>query len=288
MTRTSPATEIQPIGAVPLTDAASFKLQRPTDRATDQSRRRSTRTIALTIDGQAVSVPEGTTLLAACREIGVEIPTLCFLRDAASGERRAASASSKLEGARVLVAVVLARGGRRHGRSHQRRARVKHSRKLVLEMLASSVDLSTTPDVARVDRRVRCQARALRPTGAARAGRHARRVDSRTSRAAESRRRRDGRRADEDRQRSVCPRLREVHSLLQVRRGVRPRSPEHVCDRRRRSRVRRAHLDRVRGSAAGVGVRLLRQLHRRVSHRRAHGEDGVRHARRRERGTSPR
>ena len=34
------------------------------------------RSISLTIDGQAVSVPEGTTLLEACRMQGIATPTL--------------------------------------------------------------------------------------------------------------------------------------------------------------------------------------------------------------------
>ncbi|MFA6866503.1 MAG: NADH-dependent [FeFe] hydrogenase, group A6 [Clostridia bacterium] len=37
--------------------------------------------VNITINGQAVSVPEGTTILAAARKIGVKIPTLCYLRD---------------------------------------------------------------------------------------------------------------------------------------------------------------------------------------------------------------
>ncbi|HQH28999.1 MAG TPA: 2Fe-2S iron-sulfur cluster-binding protein, partial [Oligoflexia bacterium] len=32
----------------------------------------------LTIDGQTVSVPEGTTILSAAHEIGISIPTLCY------------------------------------------------------------------------------------------------------------------------------------------------------------------------------------------------------------------
>ena len=35
--------------------------------------------VELTIDGEKVSVPEGTTLLEACRGRGKEIPTLCYL-----------------------------------------------------------------------------------------------------------------------------------------------------------------------------------------------------------------
>ena len=45
---------------------------------TDGSGKNSTaRQIALTIDGKAVSVPEGTTIWEAARELGVDIPVLC-------------------------------------------------------------------------------------------------------------------------------------------------------------------------------------------------------------------
>src|SRR5690348_13866144 len=37
------------------------------------------RPIKVTIDGHELSVPEGTSLLEATREAGVETPTLCFL-----------------------------------------------------------------------------------------------------------------------------------------------------------------------------------------------------------------
>lgn len=37
--------------------------------------------VNLTIDGRAVSVPEGTTILEAARQVGVYIPTLCYLKD---------------------------------------------------------------------------------------------------------------------------------------------------------------------------------------------------------------
>jgi len=37
--------------------------------------------VNLTIDGNAVSVPKGTTILEAARQTGVNIPTLCFLKD---------------------------------------------------------------------------------------------------------------------------------------------------------------------------------------------------------------
>ena len=37
--------------------------------------------INLTIDGVAVSVPAGSTILEAARYAGIDIPTLCYLKD---------------------------------------------------------------------------------------------------------------------------------------------------------------------------------------------------------------
>ena len=37
--------------------------------------------VTLTIDGIEVKVKKGTTILQAARELGIDIPTLCFLKD---------------------------------------------------------------------------------------------------------------------------------------------------------------------------------------------------------------
>ena len=37
--------------------------------------------VNLKINGQEVSVPEGYTILDAAREVGINIPTLCYLKD---------------------------------------------------------------------------------------------------------------------------------------------------------------------------------------------------------------
>ncbi|MFC1838224.1 2Fe-2S iron-sulfur cluster-binding protein [Thermodesulfobacteriota bacterium] len=37
--------------------------------------------INLTIDGKSIQVPEGTTVLEAARELGIKIPTLCYIKD---------------------------------------------------------------------------------------------------------------------------------------------------------------------------------------------------------------
>ena len=123
-----------------------MQLQRPTI-ATDRSRRVSTRTVTLTIDGRSVAVREGTTILSACREIGIEIPTLCFLQTL-HPVNACRICVVEVEGSRVLVPSC-ARAAEEGMVVHTNSPRVKHSRKLVLELLASSVDLSTTPDVAR-------------------------------------------------------------------------------------------------------------------------------------------
>jgi predicted molibdopterin-dependent oxidoreductase YjgC len=120
------------------------QLQRPT-HATDQARRTGKRTITLTIDGQRVSVREGTTVLEACREIGVEIPTLCFL-ETLHPVNACRICVVELEGARVLIPSC-SRTAEDGMVVRTRSERVDHSRKLVLELLASSVDLSTTPQV---------------------------------------------------------------------------------------------------------------------------------------------
>jgi predicted molibdopterin-dependent oxidoreductase YjgC len=103
-------------------------------------------TVELVIDGQSVSVPEGTTILAACRAVGIEIPTLCFL-ETLHPVNVCRICVVEIEGARVLVpscSRMVEPGMKVKTRSE----RVDHGRKMILEMLASSVDLSATPDVA--------------------------------------------------------------------------------------------------------------------------------------------
>jgi len=62
----------------------------------------ASRTVTLTIDDQSVEVPEGATILDACRRIGIDTPTLCY------GETLMPANACRicvveLEGARTLV-----------------------------------------------------------------------------------------------------------------------------------------------------------------------------------------
>src|SRR5438093_12983371 len=60
------------------------------------------RLVDVTIDGQPVRVPEGTTILDACRARGIDTPTLCYLETLAPAN---ACRVSVVQGAgsRVLV-----------------------------------------------------------------------------------------------------------------------------------------------------------------------------------------
>jgi predicted molibdopterin-dependent oxidoreductase YjgC len=111
--------------------------------------------IALTIDGHAVSMPEGTTILAAAAAMGIAIPTLCYL-ETLRPVNVCRLCVVEVEGARVLVPSC-ARAVEAGMVVHTRSPRVVHARRLVLELLASSVDLSTAPGMAELLEEYGCQ-----------------------------------------------------------------------------------------------------------------------------------
>lgn len=102
--------------------------------------------VALEVDGAEVEVPSGSTLLDACRTAGHEIPTLCFL-ETLTPVNACRICVVEVEGARVL-APACSRRAEAGMKVRTRSERVDLSRKLVLELLASSVDLSTAPGLA--------------------------------------------------------------------------------------------------------------------------------------------
>jgi predicted molibdopterin-dependent oxidoreductase YjgC len=103
-------------------------------------------TVELDIDGQPVRVPEGATILDACRQAGRDIPTLCYL-ETLHPVNACRVCVVELEGARVLVPSC-SRVATPGMKVKTDTPRTRHSRKMVLEFLASSVDLSTAPGVA--------------------------------------------------------------------------------------------------------------------------------------------
>lgn len=103
--------------------------------------------VELTVDGITAAVPEGSTLLDACTCAGIETPTLCFLQSL-TPVNACRVCVVELEGSRALVPAC-ARRAERGMVIHTDSQRVRHSRKMVLEFLASTVDLSTAPEAQR-------------------------------------------------------------------------------------------------------------------------------------------
>ncbi|HMK73679.1 MAG TPA: 2Fe-2S iron-sulfur cluster-binding protein [Myxococcaceae bacterium] len=103
----------------------------------------SGRVVELTVDGRPVSVPEGATLLAACRSLGVDTPTLCWAENL-TPVNVCRICVVELEGSRALVPAC-SRVAEPGMRVLTDSPRVKLSRKLVLELLGSSVDMSRAP-----------------------------------------------------------------------------------------------------------------------------------------------
>lgn len=101
------------------------------------------RTLELAIDGRTVRVPEGQTILDACRALAIDTPTLCYA-DNLTPVNACRVCVVELEGARTLVPAC-SRKCEPGMKVQTDSARVRLSRKLVLELLGSSVDLSTTP-----------------------------------------------------------------------------------------------------------------------------------------------
>ncbi len=103
--------------------------------------------VELEIDGRRTAVHEGTTILHACRGLGIEVPTLCWL-ETLKPANACRLCVVEVEGARVL-APSCSRAVEPGMVVRTRSERVVGSRRMVLEMLASSVDLSTAPDLQR-------------------------------------------------------------------------------------------------------------------------------------------
>jgi predicted molibdopterin-dependent oxidoreductase YjgC len=105
------------------------------------------RLVELSIDGQEVKLAEGATILDACRQLGIATPTLCYA-DTLTPVNVCRVCVVEVEGSRTLVPSC-SRKVEPGMVVHTDSERVRTSRRLVLELLASSVDLSTAPDALR-------------------------------------------------------------------------------------------------------------------------------------------
>jgi predicted molibdopterin-dependent oxidoreductase YjgC len=101
--------------------------------------------IHLTINGKPVQAPAGTTILKAAQLIGISIPTICFF-DHCTANAICRICIVEVHGARTLIPSCVATIS--EGMVVETSTpRVDLSRRTILEMLASSVDLSEAPEI---------------------------------------------------------------------------------------------------------------------------------------------
>jgi len=101
--------------------------------------------IRIRIDGQAIKVSPGLTILQAAQSAGIEIPTICY-HEATTPNAVCRLCVVEVKGARGLVPSCVAQvsdGMEVFTRSE----RVERSRRTILEMLGSALDLSDAPEI---------------------------------------------------------------------------------------------------------------------------------------------
>ncbi len=104
--------------------------------------------VELSVDGAPVTVPAGATLLAACRAARVDTPTLCWAENL-TPVNACRICVVEVEGARTLVPAC-SRVAEPGMKVLTDSPRVRLSRKLVVELLGSSVDMSRSAEFSRL------------------------------------------------------------------------------------------------------------------------------------------
>ena len=125
--------------------------------------------VGLSIDGAAVTVPAGSTILEATRSVGIDTPTLCYLENLAP-VNVCRVCVVEVAGSRVLVPAC-SRTVEPGMEVQTDSERVRDARRMVLELLGSSVDLSLAGpavpdgDLARYARRYGADPSRFGPAG---------------------------------------------------------------------------------------------------------------------------
>lgn len=101
-------------------------------------------TVTLTINSQEITVPAGTTILDAAKQLGIEIPVICYHPHlTANGLCRVCSVDA---GGRVQAAACVTPCS--NGMKAQTDSdAVQRGRRTILEMLAATVDLAEAPQI---------------------------------------------------------------------------------------------------------------------------------------------
>jgi NADH dehydrogenase/NADH:ubiquinone oxidoreductase subunit G len=104
-----------------------------------------TEEIELTIDDQQISALPGTTILQAAEQAGIKIPVLCYFEHTtANGLCRMCVVEIEGVGGMHPACVALVR---KDAVVHTRSPQIDRARRTILEMLASTVDLSESPEL---------------------------------------------------------------------------------------------------------------------------------------------
>ena len=242
------------------------------------------RTVELTVDGAPVSRARGRDAPRRLPAAGIDTPTLCFVENLTPGERLP-RLRGRAGGRADARARVLAPGRAGHEGADRLRARAPEPQagaraaRLVGRPLDRARRAPATWSATAPTRRASARGRRRRSR---RARRRARRATTTRPTATHARRSRSPSRSTTT---STCATTRKCILCYKCVEACGDRRAEHLRHRRRRPRLRRAHLHRARRPAARLGLRLLRQLHRRLPDRRAHVQERARHARRPAPGT---
>ncbi|HEU0291344.1 MAG TPA: 2Fe-2S iron-sulfur cluster-binding protein [Anaerolineales bacterium] len=104
-----------------------------------------TETLNLVMDGKEISVEPGKTLLEVARENGIDIPTICF-HEATTANAVCRICVVEVEGWRVLQPACIVQAAS-NMKVQTGSEKVVRARRTILEMLASTMDLSDAPEI---------------------------------------------------------------------------------------------------------------------------------------------
>jgi len=102
-------------------------------------------TTTFQMNGKEITVEDGKTILDAARENGIDIPTICF-HEATTANGLCRMCVVEVEGMRVLQPACIVQAAN-NMKVQTRSEKVVRARKTILEMLASTMDLSDAPEI---------------------------------------------------------------------------------------------------------------------------------------------
>ncbi len=104
--------------------------------------------ITFLMDGKEVTAEESKTLLDVARENGIDIPTICF-HEATTANALCRICVVEVEGMRTLQPACIVRAANQM-KVQTRSEKVIRARRTILEMLASTMDLSEAPEIQKM------------------------------------------------------------------------------------------------------------------------------------------